>query len=162
VKTKPIAGLRPEIRRTKLQTRNKSNGCVMIVLEAQLTKRDLKKQSQFARRRMNITSFTTTNYDDCATLGLRKDNAKQSQSQQFARPATGESGRESGWMGHFFVLWAVFLGLRGSFCRCTDKRMSQVEVCGVWALCLRPEDVSRKGIGKSVLFRRKCDGLRQK
>jgi hypothetical protein len=41
----------------------------------------LKKQSQFPDERMNVNSCYTNYYDDCAALGLRKNKANQSQSQ---------------------------------------------------------------------------------
>jgi hypothetical protein len=52
--SKPIAGLRPEIRSTKLEIQNNLDGSQTTAPKAQLKWCDLKKQSQF---KTNQTQF---------------------------------------------------------------------------------------------------------
>jgi hypothetical protein len=58
-------------------------------LSAHWTEHDLKKQSQFAGAKVNVTSCTKGEYENKAVLRLEKDKLKQSQFQDFSAPAEG-------------------------------------------------------------------------
>jgi len=80
-KQSQYAGLRPEIRSTNLEIRNKRNRSQMTASKAELKGCYLKKQSQFVPARNGVNSFLKGYYGNKPVCRGRKNKAKQSQFQ---------------------------------------------------------------------------------